>query len=72
MEYPSKGKLYLDGHPIESRHRRSEKTTPIKFQYASISESSRVPYLFSPLVVTGEKALLLPGYLELIVMDATR
>ena len=33
---------------------------PITFRHGIVSESSMAPFLFSPLVVTGEKALLLP------------
>ena len=44
--------LYLDGHPARLALRRNAK--PIVFQHI-VSESSYVPFLFSPLVVTGEK-----------------
>ena len=66
MEYPSGGVLYLDGHHAVSIPRQSEK--PINVRYRPVSESSKAPFLFSPLVVTGEKPILL---LELI-MDANR
>ena len=69
FEYPSGGMLYLDGHYARMVFRRNEK--PIIFRHSLVSESSYVPFLFSPLVVTGEKAL--PAYyLVELIMDATR
>jgi hypothetical protein len=68
MEYPSVCELYLDGHDAGWILRRRANAKPIVFQYGDVSESSQAPFLFSPLVVTGEKAIL---HLELI-MDATR
>ena len=66
MDYPSACVLYLDGHCAGSIYRPSEK--PIIFRHGVVSQSSQAPFLFSPLVVTGKKAILL---LELI-MNATR
>ena len=57
--------LYLDGHCARLALRRNAK--PMTYQHI-VSESSYIPFLFSPLVVTGEKALLLPAYLELIMV----
>jgi hypothetical protein len=68
VDYPSACELYLDGHDAKLISRPREYAKPIVFRYSSVSESSRAPFLFSPLVVTGEKAIL---HLELI-MDATR
>ena len=69
MEYPCNGTLYLDGHFVKAAPRLH--AVPMIFGDFSTSESSCVPFLFSPLVVTGEKALLLPADLEMMV-DATR
>ena len=66
MKYPSVGVLYLDGHSAGCKYRRNKK--PIIFRYGIVSKSSLAPFLFSPLVVTGKKAILL---LELI-MNAIR
>lgn len=55
--------LYLDGRPAESFLRRRTETQPIVIENGIVSESSSAPFVFSPLVVTGEKnfkALLLP------------
>ena len=71
MEYPSACELYLDGHRAGLHSRRSHNPRLITIRYGNVSDSSSAPFLFSPLVVTGEKALLLPAYLELI-LDATR
>lgn len=49
-----KGKLYLDGHYAGSRRRLLGSANPTIYQYINISESSCAPFLFSPLVVTGE------------------
>ena len=68
IEYPSGGMLYLDGHYARLLFRRNE--GPIIFRYI-VSESSYVPFLFSPLVVTGEK-ILVPACLVELIMDATR
>ena len=62
MDYPSACKLCLDGHYAGCIFRLSEK--PVKFRHGVVSNSSFAPFLFSPLVVTGKKAILL---LELIM-----
>ena len=66
MDYPSACVLHLDGHFAGCIYRPSEK--PIIFRHGVVSKSSLAPFLFSPLIVTGKKAILL---LELI-MNATR
>ena len=66
MDYPSACRLYLDGHSAGCIERPIK--GPIIFRYGIVSESSIAPFLFSPLVVTGKKAILL---LELI-MNAIR
>jgi len=55
IEYPSGGMLYLDGHYARLVFRRSEK--PIIFRHL-VSESSYVPFLFSPLAVTDDDTYL--------------
>ena len=67
---PSRGTLHLDGHRVYAKQLLKHGTVPLIYQNTVVSESSCVPFVFSPLVVTGE-FLLLPAYLELI-MDATR
>jgi hypothetical protein len=69
IEYPSGGTLYVDGHLTISVPRRDAR--PIVFRYAEVSQSSLASFLFSPLVVTGEKAFALFALLELI-MDSAR
>ena len=71
VEYPTLGRLYLDGHSAVYKRRQSHDTKSCTFRYAIFSESSRVPFLFSALDVTGEKKALLAAYLELI-RDAIR
>ena len=68
-EYPTSGTLYLDGHCTNSIQRETTEPEPMLFQHMDISESSCVPYLFSPLVVTGETAHLLPANLADIGWD---
>jgi len=55
IEYPSGGMLYLDGHCARLAMRQS--AAPIIYQHL-VSESSYVPFLFSPLVVTDDDTYL--------------
>jgi hypothetical protein len=56
LKYPSGGMLYLDGHPARSILRRN--VNPVTFKHTVISDSSLVPFLFSPLVVTDDDTFL--------------
>jgi hypothetical protein len=58
-EYPSAGSLYLDGHYASIVVRLDAE--PMIIQDCFVSDSSSAPFLFSPLVVTGAKAFLLPA-----------
>ena len=72
VPFPSACELYLDGRLADSFCCLRGDSGPVVIEHAMISESSFAPFIFSPLVVTGEKALLLlSAYLEL-KMDATR
>jgi len=67
--------LYLDGHPARSILRRN--VNPVTFQHTVISDSSLVPFLFSPLVVTDDDTFLnsspsLPiGEIKLVIARTT-
>ena len=61
IKYPSGCDLYLDGHHAQCAIRQDADVGPIVFKYVTVSESSLAPLLFSPLVVTGEKAFPLPA-----------
>ena len=66
VRFPSACDLYLDGRFADSFCRSRRDIEPIVIEHAIVSESSSAPFMFSPLVVTGEKkALLLSAYLEL-------
>ena len=57
VNYPTACNLYLDGHHVDSFMRRTRERVPLTIEQGIISESSSAPFIFSPLDVTGEKAL---------------
>jgi hypothetical protein len=59
--YASAGDLYLDGQIATSVAREIHDSEPITLEDRFVSESSCVPFIFSPLVVTGAKAFLQPA-----------
>ena len=66
--FTSACELHLDGHRTQKILRGRGDHEPIVIEHGTVSESSSAPFIFSPLVVTGEeKAPLLPAYLELIM-----
>ena len=71
LDHPSACYLYLDGQYVSRNRRQSHSRELIKCRRCWVSESSLAQFLFGKLVVTGEKALLLPSYLEPIT-DASR
>jgi len=74
IEYSSAGMLYLDGHYVRLVFRRCG--GPISFRHL-VSESSYVPFLFSPLVVTDDDTYLdtspshTIGEIKLVVVRTT-
>ena len=66
LDHHSSCHLYLDGQYAVMKRRQIHSAELIRFRRCWVSESSLAPFLFSKLVITGEKALLRPAYLELI------
>ena len=57
VDFPTRAWLYLDEHHIAGMI-RLRTTGPLTFEHLRISGSLATPYLFSPVIVTGQTIFL--------------